>query len=322
MTWARGAACAWARLVHFGSLASAGGALQNGLTEAALEGRHGFARLVDRTANTLVFDRVDDDLQANVSLVTPANMTDIVFGDFFRNVPRSHADYETFDHTIELASAELFEPVRANQPNRTGYEYAVGQEIGSLVLTFPLTDKATMAVNFVGQDTESPEFERVQDGAADIVPVAPRRTNAMNTSVDFARLRISDVDEAGITTDFKSLSLTINPQTSPEKVLNKLGAGFINRGNLLVDAEAQVIFSSPRVIEAIRDNDTLNVECIIGNDDGVFAFEVPSVTLGGGGREYPANAAVLINTTAESFEDETFETSIHVSFFPVPIPTD
>ena len=302
------------QMVHFGSLSSAGGALQNGLTEAALEGRHGFARLVDRTANTLVFDRVDDDLQANVSLVTPANLTDIVFGDFFRNVARSHDDYATFDHTLELAAPGLYD----GPPVADGYEYAVGQEIGSLVLTFPLTDKATMTVNFVGQDTEKPVRAR-QAGAPG---AAPRRTAAFNTSADFARLRVSDVDELGLTTDFKSLGLTINPQTSPEKVLNKLGARFINRGNLLVDAEAQVIFSSPRVIEAIRDNETLSLEAIIGNEDGVFAIEIPSLTLGGGGREYPANAAVLINTTAESFEDETFETSIHVSFFPVPIPTD
>ena len=312
------------QLVHFGSVASAGATvdeLQNGLSVNAMVGLTGFARLISRETNMLVFDRVDEALQVDVALGTAGTDfdTDLLFGDFIRNVARSDDDYIQQAHSIEQVSPDLGDGSPGDI--KDAYEYAVGQVIGSLVLNFPLTDKVTMNVNFVGQDTEKPVYgtARATGAAAALEPIY---TEAFNTSADFARLRILDIDDDGITSDFKNFTLTINPQTSPEKVLGKLGARFINRGNLLVDSEAQVIFTDPRVVNGIRDNATLSFESIIGNNDGVFAFEVPSQTLGGGGREYPANQAVLINTTGQSFEDDDFETSIHVSFIPVPIPTE
>ena len=101
-----------------------------------------------------------------------------------------------------------------------------------------------------------------------------------------------------------------------------LGARYVNRGNLLVSAAAQVIFSSGGVTGAIRGNQTVRIDLIVANDDGVIAIDMPSQTLSGGGREYPVNQAVLLNTTGESFEDDIFKTSIHVSVFAVPIPAD
>lgn len=304
------------QIVHFGSIENVGDAQENGLGPTATA-VYGFARLVQRTVGTLVFDRVDEALQAqaDIPLTDGAVSHDLLFGDFLRNVPRSHADYVQQSHTIEQVSPGLEDSAGAILATDQA-EYAVGQVIGTLALNFQLTDKVTMAASFVGQDTESP----VDSGQLYVgTPAAPVQTEAFNTSADFARLRVIDEDEEGLTTDFKSLTLTINPQTSPEKVLGVLGAKFINRGNLLVDTEAQVIFTSPAVLAAIRDNKTVRFECIIGNTEGVFAFEVPSQTLGGGGREYPVNQKVLVNTTGQSFEDADFETSIHVSFIPVPV---
>ena len=305
-------------IVHFGSVTAAGEVVENAIDTATPPVVTGFAR-VKTIGTTIIFDRVDEALQV-ASMAIATGDLDLLFGDFIRNVSRSDDDYVQRSHTIELSVPDLFED-GSNAPNPVanpdGYEYAVGQVIGTLVLNFPLTDKATMTVNFVGQDTDTPSATRVTDFPG----ATPARAGAMNTSADFARLEILDVDDDGITSDFKSLTLTINPQTSPEKVLGKLGARFINRGNLLIDVGAQVIFSDAKVLNAIRQNETVSFSTIIGNEDGVFHFAVPSMTLGGGGREYPANQAVLVNATGESFEDETFATSIHVSFIPVPVPT-
>ena len=307
--------------VHFGSVVSAGADAQNGLHTggANTEERFGFARVRSIAANVITFDRVDEALQFTQAMADNANAADIIAGDFIRNVPRSDADYVQQAHTLEQVSPDLFPPAGAGMPLRAGYEYATGQVIGSLVLNFPLTDKATMTVNLIGEDVEKPNTARQAGAAAAVDPV---RAEAFNTSADFARLRVTEVDDTGITTDFKSVTITINPQTSPEKILGKLGAGFINRGNMLVDVASQVIFSDAAVLAAIRDNETVRFDVIIGNNEGVFVFEVPSQTLGGGNREYPANQAVLVNTTGQSFEDADFETSIHVSYMPVPIPTE
>ena len=296
--------------VHFGSVLSTGGALTNGLHNGANE-VFGYARVVRISANAITFDRISPAL-VYIGAADTTNALDIIAGDFVRNVSRSHDDYVQQAHTVEQKSPDLF------SGPADGYEYGVGQVLGSLVLNFPLTNKATMTVNLIGEDVEKPVNVRLTGPSTAVTPV---RGEAFNTSADFARLRITEVDDTGITTDFKSLTLTINPQTSPEKVLGKLGAGSINRGNMQVDTSAQVIFSSAGVLNAIRDNETVRFDVIIGNSEGVFVFEVPSQTLGGGGREYPTNAAVLLNTTGESFEDEVFETSVHVSWIPVPIPT-
>ena len=131
---------------------------------------------------------------------------------------------------------------------------------------------------------------------------------------------MQEVDEAGLTTDFKSLSLTLNNNANAQKCLGQLGAAFVTFGNFEVDLEMQLLFSNPRVINAIRDNETLTMDFVVKNDDGVIAIDLPSMTLGGGDREFPVNESVLINATAQAFGDPTLGTSIGVSTMPVPLP--
>ena len=131
---------------------------------------------------------------------------------------------------------------------------------------------------------------------------------------------MTEADEDGLSTDFKSLTLTINNNASGEKVVGTLGSKFINVGSFFVNIEAQMLFTSGAVIEAIRDGDTVTLDFLLANEDGVIAVDIPSMTMGGGGREFPENQSVLVNITAEAEEDEDLGTSIGVSLFPVPIP--
>lgn len=103
---------------------------------------------------------------------------------------------------------------------------------------------------------------------------------------------------------------------SPEKVLGRLGAAFINTGNFEIDVEAQLVFTNAAVIEKVRDNETCTLDFILRNDDGVIAVDIPSCTLGGGDREFPVNESVLINTVAQAFGDATLGYSLGVSIFP------
>lgn len=301
--------------VHIGSVASVDGALQNGVKPAAAGTPYfGFCRVRAFGTDTIDFDRLDAALQTSgVVAKTSATTLDIIFGDFLENVPDDDAFYADIAHSIELASPDLI------TDGATAYEYARGCQVGSLALTFPLNGKATFAAEFIATDVDAAGADRAEQ--ADAGPANPVLKEAFNTTADFARLRVMDHDEDGLDTDFKSVTLTINPQLSAEKVLGKLGAKYINRGNLLVDVEAEAIFSSAAVPDAIRKNATMFFDMIVGNDDGVLAFDIPSMTLGGGARSYPANAAVLISTAGASFEDATFENSLMVSIFDVPLPT-
>ena len=197
------------------------------------------------------------------------------------------------------------------------YEYAKGNFCNTMAFELPLVNKATVSFGFVGTDTPTPTDTRETNADEPIVPV---QAGAFNTSADIARLRIIEVDETGLTTDFKSLTLNINNNVSPEKVLGLLGAKFMNSGNFEIDIEAQLLFTNPAVITAIRNNSRLTMDFAINNDDGAFMVDIPSLTLGGGARDFPVNESILINTTAQAYGDTTFGNSLSVSMFPF-VPT-
>ena len=107
---------------------------------------------------------------------------------------------------------------------------------------------------------------------------------------------------------------------SGEKVLGFLGNRLINVGNFDVGIEAQMLFTSREIISAIRGNETVTMDFVIKNTDGIIVGDLPSMTLGGGGRDYPLNESVLVNITAEAFQDDAFGTSVGISLIPVPLP--
>ena len=270
----------------------------------ATEANRGFARVTAIIANKITLDK-----KATTFVVDAGTgkQIDLFFGRFVKNVSVDDSNYLERSFQFEGAYQDL-----AN-PSGDEYEYAKGNFCNTASFDLPLTDKATVTFAFVGTDTEPPTETRADNADA---PLNPVDTSAFNTSADIARLRITEVDETGLTTDFKSLTLTLNNNVSPEKVLGTLGARFMNTGNFEVDLEAQLLFSNGDVVDAIRENRTLTLDFGIRNDNGGIFVDIPSLTLGGGDREFPVNESILINTTAQAFGDPTFNSSIHVSLFP------
>ena len=235
-----------------------------------------------------------------------AQEVDFYIGRFLRNVATDDADFLERSFQFELEYPNL------NNPSGNRYEYARGNFCNTLAFNMPLTDKATFSAAFVGTDTEPPTTTRATNAATPLTPVL---TSAFNTSSDFARLRITQVDETGLTTDFKSVTLTLNNNVSPEKVLANLGARFMNTGNFEVNLEAQLLFTDAAVAEAVRNNTTVRMNFVITNDDGALYIDIPSMTLGGGDREFPINETVLINLTGEAFADPILDTSLGMTDF-------
>lgn len=276
----------------------------------------GFARIAAITANKLTLAKRDqpfvlDDGTSTGSAGTPLSV-DLLFGSFVRNVKVGDADYLETSYQFEKVSPNLM------TGGATGYEYALGNWADALSMTIPLTGKATMSMGFVGLDTKPPTSVRATNAAS---AKAGGRTTAFGTASDIARLRVQDVDETGLTTDFKSVTFTLTNNVAGEKVLAKLGPKYLNAGNIEVDVETQVIFSNPDVVERIRCNRTVGLDWVLRNGDGGAAFDLPTGTLAGGGREYPANQSVLLNTTFEAYQDDpAYGFTCGVSFFPVLPP--
>jgi hypothetical protein len=268
-----------------------------------------YGRIVSITAGIIVLDKI-----TNIGTGTldgggnaGASTVDVHYGRFYKNVVVGDADYVEKSFQFEAAFPNLAAgPV-------TGYEYAKGNMCNEVTFTLPLADKATVGFAFVGTDTEVPVTVQKTNAAT---PQNPVKTTALNTSADIARLRIAKIDETGITTDFKTLSLKLGNNVSPEKVLGTLGAKYMNTGNFEVDIEAEALFTDPAVVDAIRNNTTVAMDFGVKNDDGAVFVDIPSMTIGNGGKSFPVNESVTIQLTGMAFKDPTLGTSIGVSVFP------
>ncbi|MES0340682.1 MAG: phage tail tube protein [Candidatus Humimicrobiaceae bacterium] len=275
------------------------------LNQFATADDKGFARVVVIETNKLTIDKT-----SQVFTIDDGDTKEIelYFGRFVRNVTVDDGDFLERSFTFEGAYDNLAEPGPGD-----AYEYAKGNFCNTFGWDLPLTDKSTFTASFVGTDTEPPTETRDPEGGNAIQVV---QSSPFNTSTDIARLRIQEADETGLTTDFKSITLTLNNNVSPEKVLGLIGARYMNSGNFEIDMETQLVFTDPDVIAAIRNNDRVTMDFAVRNDDGVILIDIPSMTLGAGDREFPVNESILINITGQAYGDTTFGTSIGVSKFP------
>lgn len=271
----------------------------------------GYVRVVSIEANKLTLDHQNTVFVADDGTSTGAGGTaraiDLFFGRFLRNVDVDDPAYLETTFHFEGAYDNL------ETANATGYEYAIGNYPNEATFTLPETEKATMSFAFVGIDTQKITTVRKTNAANALLPV---RTDSFSTSTDIARLRMMNVDEEGLTTCFKTLTVTLQNNVEPEKCLGTLGSPFINLGNFFVNIETTVLFTNSAIIDAIKDNETISLDFALDNDDGAIYVDFPAMTLGGGGREFPANKSITASLTGEVFGDSTFGASIMVSSFP------
>jgi hypothetical protein len=267
----------------------------------------GYARIVIIAAGQLDLDKLDTTLATDTGA---GETVDLLFGRFIRNVDVDDSDFVEQFITFETTFPGL------DNPSADMFQYSLDNLCNLLSFSLPLTDKAVVTVGFIGTDTDDPT-DTQKSGAS--TPIEPNQTAAFSTTTDIARLQVTDIIEEGLSTDFKSLNIQLNNNVSGEKVLQTLGAKFMNTGNFEVDIEAQMLFTNAEVITAIRNNETLTLDWRLTNDDGGIYFDIPNMTMGDGAREFPVNETVLINTTGMAFGDpaSAFTYSLGVSQFPI-----
>lgn len=306
--------------IHVGS-PDASGVATNAFQNSVAHDMYGWARVIGVTNDTLTLDKVDAALQFD-DATAPATDVDILFGMFVRPVNSDSAEYIEKVFIFEGAWPNLFEtdpPTPVANPD--GFEYVLNAYCNAFTWEMPLTDKSTASFSFVATNSEPPvsgAAGQLRRTGAD-TPLEPVQTAALNTSSDITRLRITDVDEAGLTTDFKNLSVSINNNDSPEKVLGLLGARAVNIGDLIITIEGNILFTSAAVIARVRNNTTVTMEMIVKTDDGAIVTDIPSMSLGNGGRELPVNESVQVALTGEAFIDATLGTVIGISILPIVV---
>lgn len=310
----------WATFgIHVGQFICVGspngsGGVVNALSDSVADDTYGYARVTSISGATLNLDKLSTTLVSSDN--TGTGDCDILFGRFLRNVDvqadaTDNRFLERF-YQFELAYPDL------GGVGTDEYEYAIGNLANEFTLNLPLTDKSTSTFNFVGTNTEDITGTR-KSGAS--TAVQPLRTAPLNTSSNIVSLT-TDVISSVSDVCFKSLTLTIGNGATPENCLGTFGASFINVGLFTVDLEGQMLFTNKEITNAVKNNTTVTFTAILSNEDGAFAIDLPSMTFGGGDKEYPVDQTVLVNLTGETFNDPTGtipNVSLGISLFPVAI---
>jgi hypothetical protein len=275
------------------------------VTQFATAANRGYARVIAIAAGLLTLDKRSN---VFVSDAGAAKTIDIYFGRFVRNVAVDHADYLTRYHQVEAAYNDL-----NSSPGVDEYEYAKANLMDELTFNLAVGELATMSVGMIGTDCAPPSTTRATNAN---VAYVPTRTAAFSPTSDIARLRVAAVDDSGIATDFKTMSLTIRNNVTPEKVLARLGAAYINTGLFEIDIEATTIFTSNVVPTAVRDNRTIGFDMALRNGDGGFVLDMPEGTLSTADKELPRNESINLQGTIMAHQSATFGYSLGVSLFP------
>jgi hypothetical protein len=228
------------------------------------------------------------------------------FSRWARNVAIDSADYKTPSYAFEITYPNLgVGPVPE-------YEYLLGNMVDEWIFSIPLTTKATSQMTFTGTTSQDPVTARDTGPSIALNPV----TNlAVSTATDLMRLRISNVDETGISTDFTSIKLTVKNNVSPEKQLGTLGATKINVGKFEVMVEADLIFTSDDVIKAVHDNRIGTMDVAMRNGEFGFLLDIASMSIDDTGRKFETNKSVIISTKTTGFQDATLGYTMSGSVF-------
>jgi len=301
--------------IHIGSDDDAG-ARQNMFDDGAAGDVYGYARITSISSATLNLDKID--VKLTTTDASNATLVDIMFGRFLRNVPVGSAS----DDNEFLERSYSFEGtyVDLGGVGTPEYEYSVGNLCDEWVINKPLIDKSTATWGFIGTNTEDITASRAT-GPSDAI--SPLRTEAFNTSSGLPRLT-TDVVSSASDVCFKSLTLTLRNNISPENCLGTLGATFMNSGLFEVNLEGQMAFTNKAIVNAVKNNTTVTFSSIMSNEDGAIAFDLPSLTFGDGSREFPIDATILVNITGQAFNDPVGtipDVSIGISLF-AKVPTD
>ena len=281
--------------IHIGS-AAADGTVQNALSDAAEDDTFGYARVQSVASNVLTLDKLGTALDSTANN-TSDGVADVLFGRFLRNVDidadSNDNRYLERSYQFEVAYPDLG-GVGTDQ-----YEYAIGNFANELSLSLALTDKATASWGFIGTNSDDITSTRKTNAAS---ALAPLRTTAINTSSDIAAIS-TDVVSSASDVCFKSLTFSLGNNVTPEKCLGTLGASFTNFGLFEVNLEGQMLFTSAAIVNAIKNNTTVTFSTVVRNDNGAIAIDIPSLTFGDGGREFPVGESVLVNISGLAFND-------------------
>jgi hypothetical protein len=236
-----------------------------------------------------------------------AKKIDLYFGRWTRNTTAQDADYIERSYTVETTYQTL------GGPTTPEFGYNFGQYLAQTVFNLNPGTRATMEMTFLGTGTIDPSTTRLTGASSSPAPLS---TALLNCATGMTRLRMTNADETGLTTDIKSLKLTIGNMVTGEDMLANLGPKYINVGDFSATIEGVFLFTSHDMIVGVRDGRTCMLEVGIRNGDGGLLIDLPSCQLETAEPDISPNESVKIKSTISGNQDLTYGFVAGISHFP------
>ena len=163
-------------------------------------------------------------------------------------------------------------------------EYVIGAVPNEFTLNIPQEEKVTVDLSFIGCDAEHRSgAEGLKAGDRPSLEVM----DAINTSSDFSRIKLSVVDPttsnpAPLFAFATDLTLTINNNASANKAVGHLGAIDITAGTFEVGGSVTAYFANIESVRAVRNNADITLDAIVVKDNQGMLFDIPLLSLGNG----------------------------------------
>lgn len=279
-----------------------GGTL-GGATAFAAANNHGWITITAIAAHVLTF------VNSSAAFTTDAGTgqtIDIYFYNYIRQVPTSSTDYKEPSYAGELS----FQGVSATPAPE--YVYAHGLMVSKLDIAGPATNLVKATITFAGQTVDDIATSRLTGPSTAISPIANTR---MNTSTNLTRVRVTNIDATGISTDVTDWTLSIENSIDACKVQGYLGTKYNVVGDAKVTFKATYDFTQDDMIHAIRDKRQVQTSIGVMCVDGGALFRLPAQTLNSDGIKIEMNKAVTIGSTGTSYQDPVSGSALCLSMF-------
>ena len=187
------------------------------------------------------------------------------------------------------------------------------------------TEKAlvTQDFSFIAMDAEYPLLDDVENTALQARIIPPPTTDAINTSTDVVRqrmsvLKIAQMNTAEIHSFVQELNVSVTNNLSEDTAMGHVGNVGATAGDFGVTGNATLYFNSTAALNAIKCNCTVGLDMIYARKNAGIIVDIPELTLSGDGIQVEKGASIKLALDQNAFKSRFGYTMNYVIFHYLP----